>query len=106
MVPVELESLLPKISCTGKLRECGQNMMDVYLGDLCTDNLTSIDDPYGSCGQMVGNLIVSPFFFERVCQDAGRISTLVESQDRSICEGSLFYVFVRLLASLGALFRK
>lgn len=52
-----------------------EHMVDVYLGDPCTDNLASIDDPYGSCGQMVVNLIASPFFFERVCQDVGRISS-------------------------------
>ena len=55
----------------------------VIFSCVMIDNLTGIDDPHGSCGQIIIDLFIHPFFFEGVSQDPDRIS--LEVRYRSNC---------------------
>ena len=92
MILKEFEPFLPKIPPlhTERLGEPAQrsgvgwtSLCGIHAIFSCVviDHLTGIDDPHGSCGQIIVDLFIYPFFFEGVSQDPDRIS--LEVQHRS-----------------------
>ena len=81
--PLHTERLgeLAQISNVGWMSLCG---IRVIFSSVMIDHLTRIDDPHGSCGQIIVDLFIHPFFFEGVSQDPDRLG--LEVRYRSNCE--------------------